>query len=158
VIYEKSRIEVYGSGQVTFGEHCIIGEMHLAARDSITFGEGVLVSWGVFIQDFDPHPTDAALRAHQVRRMVQGLTLWKSPVEAQSNDTVLKAQLSEWAPPSSPIVIGDNVWIGTRVLILKGARIGSNSVIAAGAVVVAGEYPPNSLIAGNPARVVKQLP
>lgn len=54
------------------------------------------------------------------------------------------------------IVIGDNVWVGARTILLGGARIGDNCVIAAGSV-ISFEIPPNSLAAGNPARVIKKI-
>ena len=54
------------------------------------------------------------------------------------------------------IIIEDNVWIGLNCIILKGSRIGKNSVVAAGSV-VKGSYAENSLIQGNIATVVKQL-
>lgn len=53
-----------------------------------------------------------------------------------------------------PIFIGDNVWIGAKSMILAGAKIGNNSVIAAGSV-VKGEIPANCLAAGVPAKVLK---
>jgi acetyltransferase-like isoleucine patch superfamily enzyme len=53
------------------------------------------------------------------------------------------------------ILIGEHVWIGNNVTILKGVHIGNNCVIGAGAVVT-GIYPDNVLIAGNPAKIVKQ--
>lgn len=56
-----------------------------------------------------------------------------------------------------PIWIGNNVWIGVNALILKGANIGDNSVVSAGSVVGGGDYPRNSLIQGNPAKVVATL-
>ena len=56
------------------------------------------------------------------------------------------------------IDIGSGTWIGTEVLILGGVTIGSGSVVGAGSVVLPGEYPPNALLAGVPARVVKTLP
>jgi len=58
--------------------------------------------------------------------------------------------------PSSPIYIEDDVWIATRVTILKGVRIGKGSVIAAGAIVTK-DIPPYSVAAGTPARVVKKI-
>jgi len=62
----------------------------------------------------------------------------------------------ESAGPSAPVRLGDHVWIGSRVIILKGVTIGDNSVIAAGAV-VSRSIPANSLAAGVPARVVREL-
>jgi acetyltransferase-like isoleucine patch superfamily enzyme len=55
---------------------------------------------------------------------------------------------------SGPIVIEDDVWVGANVTILKGVRVGKGSVIAAGSVVVK-SIPPNSVVAGVPARVLR---
>jgi acetyltransferase-like isoleucine patch superfamily enzyme len=57
---------------------------------------------------------------------------------------------------SAPIIIGNNVWIGYRALVLKGARIGDNTIIGAGAVVTH-DIPANSVAAGVPAKVIKKL-
>lgn len=54
------------------------------------------------------------------------------------------------------IKVGNNVWIGLNVTILKGTVIGNNCVIAAGSV-VKGEFPDNVLIQGNPAVIVSNL-
>lgn len=51
------------------------------------------------------------------------------------------------------IVVGDNVFIGAQALLLPGVKIGSNSIIAAGAVMT-GEYSPNSVLGGNPAKYI----
>jgi acetyltransferase-like isoleucine patch superfamily enzyme len=57
---------------------------------------------------------------------------------------------------SKPVVIGNNVWIGLNVLVLKGVCIGDNSVIGANSVVT--KYiPENVLAVGNPCKVVKEL-
>ena len=59
-------------------------------------------------------------------------------------------------PNTKPIIIEDNVWIGTNVTIAKGVQIGAHSVVAAGSVVHR-SMPPYSLIAGNPARRVSTI-
>ena len=56
----------------------------------------------------------------------------------------------------SPVVLGDNVWIGDSAIVCKGVTIGANSVIGAGAV-VAGDIPANVIAAGNPARIIREL-
>ena len=54
-----------------------------------------------------------------------------------------------------PVVISDNVWIGARSMVLKGVTIGKGSVVAAGSIVTH-DVPPGCLVAGNPARVIKE--
>jgi maltose O-acetyltransferase len=53
-----------------------------------------------------------------------------------------------------PVVVGDDVWLGARVIILPGVRIGDGTVVGAGAV-VAKDMPSYSIVAGNPCRVVR---
>ncbi|CAM3554478.1 acyltransferase [Marinicrinis lubricantis] len=55
-----------------------------------------------------------------------------------------------------PVIIEDNVWIGTRCTILPGVTIGKNSVVAAGSVVNK-DVPPNVVVAGVPAKVIKKF-
>ncbi len=57
---------------------------------------------------------------------------------------------------TKPVVIENNVWLGERAIVNKGVTIGENSVIGAGAVVTK-DIPPNSVAAGNPARIIKTL-
>ncbi len=56
-----------------------------------------------------------------------------------------------------PITIEDNVWLGGGVIVLPGVTIGADTVVGAGAVVT-GDLPPGVVAAGNPARVLRQLP
>lgn len=58
---------------------------------------------------------------------------------------------------TKPVFIGEKCWIGARVIILPGAKIGNHCIIGAGAVVPGKEFPDYSLIAGNPAHVMKKL-
>ncbi len=63
---------------------------------------------------------------------------------------------TERSPDIRPVFIEDNVWLGDHCTILKGVRIGENSVVGAGAV-VSRDVPANVVVAGNPAVVVKPL-
>ena len=57
---------------------------------------------------------------------------------------------------SAPIVVDDNVWLAGQTVVLKGVRIGRNSVIGFRAVVTR-DVPPDVIVAGNPAKVIRQL-
>jgi len=56
----------------------------------------------------------------------------------------------------APVIIEDNAWLGDRATVLKGVTIGRNSIVAANAVVTK-DVPPNVVVAGNPAKIVKHL-
>jgi maltose O-acetyltransferase len=58
------------------------------------------------------------------------------------------------APPPRPVTIGDDVWIGTRVIILPGVTVGSHAILGAGAV-VAKDVPEWAIVVGNPARIIR---
>ena len=59
-------------------------------------------------------------------------------------------------PPSRPVMIGDDVWIAARVMILPGVTIGDHAVISAGAVVTE-SVPERCVVAGNPAQIIVQF-
>lgn len=60
-------------------------------------------------------------------------------------------------PPSAlPVIVEDGVTIGANAVVLEGVRIGAGSVVAAGAIVIS-DVPPNTVVAGVPARVIKQI-
>ena len=59
-------------------------------------------------------------------------------------------------PKVSPIIVEDDVWLGTRVTVLRGVTIGKGAVVAAGAVVTK-DVPPYTLVGGVPAKVLKHL-
>jgi acetyltransferase-like isoleucine patch superfamily enzyme len=56
----------------------------------------------------------------------------------------------------APVAIGSNVWIGRLAVVLPGVTIGDHAVVAAGAIVT-GDVPARTLVAGNPARVVREV-
>ena len=78
-------------------------------------------------------------------------TIWTSDFHS-----VLKRGTSMRINPPQDIRIGNSIWFGHEVLVLKGAQIGDNSVIAARSTVLKGLYPANVVLAGSPAKVVKE--
>jgi acetyltransferase-like isoleucine patch superfamily enzyme len=136
------RVRLSGRSAIGFGNRfhdapeLVIGDDTFVGHDcrfdvaaSIRVGRHCLLAGGTRVADHDGHPLDAADR-----------------------------RAGKPEPPASvrPVVIGDDVWVGARATILKGVTVGDRAVIAAEAVVVK-DVPPDVVVAGNPARVVKQL-
>lgn len=65
-------------------------------------------------------------------------------------------RIDEQGVSTNPVTIGNDIWIGANAVILPGVTIGDHSVVAAGAVVTK-DVPPHSLVAGVPAKVIKQI-
>lgn len=81
----------------------------------------------------------------------QGVAISENVTIRDSDDHTIA---SSQHPVTKPIVIGNHVWVGMNVTILKGVTIGNGSIIAAGAVVTK-DVPENALVGGVPARVIK---
>jgi acetyltransferase-like isoleucine patch superfamily enzyme len=115
---------------LTIGNGTFIGhECSFNLRHAIDIGAECLLAGGIIIQDNDGHPIDAVAR-----------------------------RAGEPAPESAvaAVSIGDGVWIGRRAIILKGVTIGENAIVGAGSVVVT-DVPANAIVAGNPARLIRQI-
>jgi acetyltransferase-like isoleucine patch superfamily enzyme len=65
-------------------------------------------------------------------------------------------RIDEQGVSTNPVTIEDDIWIGANAVILPGVTIGHHSVVAAGAVVTK-DVPPHSLVAGVPAKIIKQI-
>ena len=65
-------------------------------------------------------------------------------------------RIDEQGVSTSTVIIEDDIWIGANAVVLPGVTIGQHSVVAAGAVVTK-DVPPHSLVAGVPAKVIKQI-
>ena len=65
-------------------------------------------------------------------------------------------RIDEQGVSTKPVTIEDDVWVGANAVILPGVTIGNHCVVAAGAVVTK-DVPPHSLVAGVPAKVIKQI-
>lgn len=134
-------------GHVSVGDHSYIGASTFISRSSITVGNNVTIAWGCTVYDHDSHSVDYRLRRKDIddelRDMRGGVSFIKN---------------KDWGVVASkPIVICDDAWIGMNCIILKGVTIGEGAVVGAGSVVTK-DVPAWTLVAGNPARVIKELP
>lgn len=126
------------NGQATIGDFTLLNGALVMAEEKIDIGSHCLISWNVGIADSDFHPLDPAQRL----------------IDAQAVAPFFKDRPPRPKLKTMPVKIYDNVWIGMNAVILKGVTIGENSVVAAGAVVTK-SVPANTVVAGNPAVVVK---
>lgn len=95
-----------------------------------------------------------SLAAHQLVRIGDGCHLgpYTNIIDNAYHD--IEDHLRK--PASRAVIIGNNVWIGTRVIILPGVTIGDNAVVGAGSVVTK-DVPARGVVAGNPARLLRTL-
>ena len=114
----------------------------LGPSGRVRIGDFCTVVGAIFSTDGEVEIGDYALIAHQV--VIADHAAAAPPGSAP-------------AGPARPISIGANAWIGARAILLGGARIGADAVVAAGAV-VDGEVPAGAVAAGNPARIVGAVP
>lgn len=114
---------------ITIGKHVGISGASICAARSITIGNNVLIGANTVITDTDFHPITPENRRYEKDFKNIG---------------------------TRPVVIEDNVFIGTGSMILKGSHIGRDSVVGAGSVVT-GTFPQRVIIAGNPAKVIRKI-
>ena len=84
--------------------------------------------------------------------LAQGITV----TALNHNFTDTEKRIDEQGVSTTPVVIEDDVWIGANAVVLPGVRIGTHSVVAAGAVVTK-DVPPHSIVAGIPAKIIKKI-
>ena len=84
--------------------------------------------------------------------LAQGITI----TALNHNFSDAEKRIDEQGVNTTPVVIEDDIWIGANAVILPGVTIGQHSVVAAGAIVTT-DVPPHSLVAGVPAKVIKQI-
>ena len=84
--------------------------------------------------------------------LAQGITV--TALNHNFDDT--EKRIDEQGVSTKPVTIEDDVWVGANAVILPGVTIGNHCVVAAGAVVTK-DVPPHSLVAGVPAKVIKQI-
>ena len=125
------------SGLVRIGDRCYVGASLIVCHTAVTLGNDVIISWNVTIVDHDSHTLDWDGRSGDVANWMRGHKDW-SRIAVK------------------PVIIQDKVWIGFGASVLKGVTIGEGAVIAAQSVVTR-DVPPYTLVAGNPARVIRPI-
>ena len=127
-LYQRSIIMARAGGKVVLEDDVRMSGVTIYARESIRIGKHTSIGGNVKIFDHDFHPIDPQERLEHPNSGMK----------------------------TKPVEIGENVFIGTNAIILKGSTIGNNCVIGAGAV-VSGTYEDNCVIVGNPAKVIRKL-
>jgi len=128
-LIQPSLFTVFPKATISIGDHVGISGSTLRCSERITIGNRTIIGSGCLLLDTDEHP----LSAHE-RQVPDYYNYTKS----------------------RPIIIGDDVFIGARCIVTKGVTIGNGSVIGAGSVVTH-DVPPNTIVAGNPARIIKEI-
>jgi acetyltransferase-like isoleucine patch superfamily enzyme len=136
----RGELMIFGhGGRISIGEWCYVGVgTRIWSGASIEIGDRVLISHSVNIFDNLTHPIRASERHEQARQIF---------TKGHPRDIFLD---------DKPIKIGDDAWIGACAIIMRGVTVGRGGIVAAGAVVTR-DVPANSIVAGNPAVVVREL-
>ncbi|MCJ7702812.1 MAG: hypothetical protein MUO62_14610 [Anaerolineales bacterium] len=131
-----------GKGSIFFGIPTLVGGLDLS---TLQIGENAILSIELYFDLAAPIKIGNSANIGPQTMLITG-THKIGPAENR---------LGELIP--LPIHIGDGVWIGARATILPGVTVGSGAVIAAGALVNR-DVAPNTLVAGVPAKVIRELP
>jgi acetyltransferase-like isoleucine patch superfamily enzyme len=127
-------------GEIKIGEWCYVGEgSRIWSASSIVIGNRVLISHNANVFDSLTHPLQAAKRHEQIREIFT------------------RGHPREISLDESPVKICDDAWIGAGAMVLRGVTVGGGSVVAAGAVVTK-DVPAYSIVAGNPAVLIREIP
>lgn len=127
----------FPNSEIVIGNNVGVSSACIWAKEQIRIGNNVNIGGDCIIMDTDAHNLDYRIRASNEQNS-----------DGYGIDVITAT--------SAPIVIGDDVLIGTRCIVLKGVTIGARSVIGAGSVVTK-SVPEDCIAVGNPARVIKQL-
>ncbi len=133
--------------KVSIGNRVYMGNSTIISKTSVSLGNDILVAWGVTFYDHDSHSLDYKYRDEDIRQLYKDFITEHGNYLKNKNLDVIN---------SAPITICDHAWIGAEALILKGVTVGEGAIVGARSVVTK-DVPPFTVVAGNPAKVVKQL-
>lgn len=133
-------------GNVIIGNHSYIGGSTFISRSKIEVGDNVTIAWGSTFYDHDSHSLDYMKRRQDIDDELNDIRLGRNFIENK-----------DWRDVNSkPIKICNDAWIGMNVIVLKGVTIGEGAIVGAGSVVTK-DVPAWSVVAGNPACIIKYL-
>lgn len=135
------------TGEIIIGNNVFLGSSKLICRNKIEFGNNIFVAWGCYFYDHDSHSLDYKERRKDIQQQLDDYRAGRNFIHSK-NWGVVK---------SAPIKICDDAWIGMEAIILKGVTIGEGAIVGAGSVVTK-DVAPWTVVGGNPARVIKEIP
>ncbi|MCP2638207.1 acyltransferase [Microbacterium sp. HD4P20] len=148
-----------GKSDHEFGAECFLSELASIDNDVLLLGDRTYVAAGAYLTGDLRAGADCSINPYTV---IRGRVEVGDGVRIGAHTSILGFNHS--MEPGSPvfqqpltsqgIVIGDDVWIGSHVVILDGVRVGSHSVLAASAVVTK-DVPEGAIVGGNPARFIR---
>lgn len=138
-IYLGTMFDVGPTGRVDVGRFALIHGAWIICDGAIHIGDYSLISWNVVLMDSYRLPLDVTARRRALDQVPSHpLRCPDGPVDAR------------------PIRIGRNVWIGFESCVLPGVSIGDGAIVGARSVVVE-DVPPYTIVAGNPAKVIREI-
>ncbi len=140
-LYTGAVLDVGPAGRVRLGTCALVTAALLICDELIEFGDHALVSWNVVIMD-----------SYRIGRSIVDR---RSALEALATSS--PRRLPDALAPARPVRIGANAWIGFDCVILPGVTIGQGAIVGCRSVVDA-DVPAYTIVAGNPARVIREVP
>ncbi|GAA6618016.1 acyltransferase [Scytonema sp. NUACC26] len=137
--YLGTMFDVGPRGRVSLGNYALVHGARIICDSQIEIGDYALISWNVVLMDTYRLPFDPTERQRELE-----LLPFRSPRHIDAR------------VPAQPILIGCNVWIGFDACVLPGITIGEGAIVGARSVVTQ-NVPPYTIVAGNPARIIRQL-
>lgn len=119
------------------GKRTFIGNAIMSIAEKVEIGDDVMISWGVTVTDHNSHSLKFTERALDIEDWARACKNWN------------KVKISQ-------VKICNKSWIGFNSIILKGVIVGEGAIVGAGSVVTK-DVPPWTIVAGNPAKIIREL-
>ena len=140
---------INNKGTITLGDNCRFRALRAPiSLDTTNTSAVLLIGQNCFFNHGVNISSTAQIEIGDNTRIGDNVTIFDSDFHCVDQ--------TQSQPKVAPVIIGENVWIGANVIVLAGAHIGDHSVIAAGAI-VSGKVDSKCLVAGNPAKKIKDL-